>query len=94
MYCTITQHNNQHPGLTDLSVFCQPYYMPFCLQALQQWQELQQHWCSRMPLISQQQLEAAESAAWLLQRLASQQAQQQLLLEEDMEQLQQQTEVT
>uniref|UniRef100_A0A383WP88 Protein SirB1 N-terminal domain-containing protein n=1 Tax=Tetradesmus obliquus TaxID=3088 RepID=A0A383WP88_TETOB len=58
-------------------------------QALQQWHGLQQQWCSTAPLSISRQLESAEEAAWLLQRLATQQAVQQLLLEEDIEQLQQ-----
>ena len=58
------------------------------VQALQQWHGLQQQWCSAAPLSTSRQLESAEEAAWLLQRLATQQAVQQLLLEEDIEQLQ------
>ncbi|KAF6251695.1 hypothetical protein COO60DRAFT_1558044, partial [Scenedesmus sp. NREL 46B-D3] len=57
-------------------------------QALQQWHGLQQQWRRATPLSTSQQLEAAEAAAWMLQRLATQQAVQQLLLDEDIEQLQ------
>lgn len=78
---------------SQTQLVCNPTAMLNATQALQQWQQLQQQWSSRMPLSRYQKLEAAESAAWLLQRLATQQAQQQLLLEEDVEQLQQQSEV-
>lgn len=40
-----------------------------------------------------QQLHAAESAAWLLQRLVTQQAAQQMLCEGDIQEVQQQSEV-
>lgn len=62
-------------------------------QALQQWSSLQQHWCQHSPLSVLQQLEAAEAGAWLLQRLVTQQAQQQMLCEGDVQELQQQSEV-
>lgn len=61
-------------------------------QALQQWSQLQQHWCALNPLTAVQQLEAAESAAWLLQRLVTQQVQQQMLCEGDVQEVQQQCE--
>jgi hypothetical protein len=64
------------------------------VQALQQWHGLQQQWCHAAPLSTRQQLEAAEAAAWLLQRLATQQAVQQLLLDDDIEQLQQDSEAS
>lgn len=63
------------------------------LQALQQWSSLQRHWCQHSPLSILQQLEAAESAGWLLQRLVTQQALQQMLCEGDVQELQQQSEV-
>jgi hypothetical protein len=63
------------------------------LQALAQWQLLQQQWCIQGQLTTLQQLDAIEAAAWLLQELVAQQAQQQLLLDEDVEQLQQKTKV-
>lgn len=62
-------------------------------QALQQWSQLQQHWCALNPLTAVQQLEAAESAAWLLQRLVTQQVQQHMLCEGDVQEVQQQCEV-
>jgi hypothetical protein len=65
-----------------------------CVQALQQWHGLQQQWCRAAPLSTSQQLEAAEAAAWLLQRLATQQAVQQLLLDDEIEQLQQDREAS
>jgi hypothetical protein len=64
------------------------------LQALQQWSNLQQYWCRHSPLTALQQLEAAESAGWLLQRLVTQQALQQMLCEGDVQELQQQSEVS
>jgi hypothetical protein len=60
---------------------------------LQQWSSLQQHWCLHSPLSVLQQLEAAEAGGWLLQRLVTQQAQQQMLCEDDVQELQQQSEV-
>lgn len=61
-------------------------------QALQQWSSLQQHWCQHSPLSVLQQLDAAEAGGWLLQRLVTQQAQQQMLCEGDVQELQQQSE--
>jgi hypothetical protein len=58
------------------SVCCQ------CVQGLQQWQGLQQQWCRAAPLSTSQQLEAAAAVAWRVQRLETQQAVQQLLLDD------------
>lgn len=55
---------------------------------MRQWSTLQQSWCRHSPLTAAQQLEAAESAGWLLQRLVTQQKQQQMLCEEDVQELQ------
>jgi hypothetical protein len=63
------------------------------VQALQQWSSLQQQWCRQSPLSVLQQLEAAESAAWLLQRLVTQQALLQMLCEGDVQEMRQQSEV-
>jgi hypothetical protein len=62
-------------------------------QALAQWSSLQQHWCRQAPLSAGQQLQASESAAWLLQRLVTHQVAQQMLSGADIHELRQQSEV-
>lgn len=64
-----------------------------CPQALQQWSQLQQHWCQQTPLSPLQALQAAEDAAWLLQRLVTQEVEQQLLSGSDVQELRHQSEV-
>jgi hypothetical protein len=67
--------------------------LPVAPQALYQWSRLQQQWCQQAPLSATQQLQAAESGAWLLQRLVTQQHAQQMLCEGDIHELREQSEV-
>jgi hypothetical protein len=93
-HANVVVHNCSVDPSMSAAVQHAVYFLHHAVQALQQWHGLQQQWCSAAPLSVSQQLQSAEEAAWLLQRLATQQAVQQLLLDEEIEQLQQESDAS